>query len=95
MSHPDTYVTSYAEREGLATVALSNFELARILSGHAMICATLDGQTRICVRLASTDELIAFTNQARAAAGLALDGPGSLTRAMAEQLSRPLPDGAL
>ncbi len=34
----------------MKTVALTNFELARILSGHPMTCSTLDGE-EVQVRL--------------------------------------------
>lgn len=37
-----TYAEQCAEREGTPTVAITNFELARILAGNPMMCLTLD-----------------------------------------------------
>jgi len=51
-----------------AFVAMTNFDVVRVLAGHTMTCRASDG-TDIVVRLASADEFLAAHVAACAAAG--------------------------
>lgn len=87
-----TFAEQCAEREGTPTVAITNFELARILAGNPMMCQTLDGR-EILVRLPTADEVLASVE--RASDRLAADlprGPG-MTREQAVMLTAPIDTG--
>lgn len=66
-------------------VALTNFELTRVLAGNPMTCRLSDG-TDVVVRLATADEFLAAHEAACRAFGV----EPSLTRDQAIQLTTPI-----
>ena len=74
-----------AQREGLQVVAMTNFDLLRICSGHPMICSTVDGR-EVLVRLLTADELLAEHEKSCRKYGI----EQSLTRSKAVALTSPI-----
>jgi hypothetical protein len=77
-----------AVRQGLPIVLAIPFELLRVACGHPMIFGTADGG-EACVRLFTADEFMAEQH-----ASADRHGTQRVSRERAEELTRPLPDGA-
>lgn len=80
-----TLAEERAEREGLPVVAMTNFDLLRICSGHPMICSTADGR-EVLVRLLTADELLRQHEEACRKYGI----EQSLARSKALGLTSPI-----
>lgn len=76
-----------AEREGWLVVGTIPFELLRVAGGNPMAFKTEDGQN-ILIRLLTADEALAKHQEACETDGIVAP---TMTRAMAEDLTRPLP----
>jgi hypothetical protein len=84
-----------AERLDYPLVAITNFELLRILAGHPIVCGTADGAS-VLVYLPNPTELLALAEKAgdRLEAEGLHRGPG-MDRVKAVELTTPLDVDAL